>query len=47
MPLTVPTLQLAHPVLESLKETEKKWLVDVLYSFNAGKDHHSTTCIVW
>lgn len=27
---------LAHPVLESLKGTERGWLVDVLYAFNAG-----------
>ncbi len=27
---------LAHPILEVLKETDKQWLVDLLYAFNAG-----------
>ncbi|XP_018321625.1 26S proteasome non-ATPase regulatory subunit 13 [Agrilus planipennis] len=27
---------LTHPVLESLKETENAWLVELLYAFNAG-----------
>ena len=31
--------QLAHPVLENLKKIDKKWLVDVLYAFNAGKSY--------
>ena len=29
-------LQLAHPILNSLKDTDKQWLVDLLYAFNAG-----------
>lgn len=29
-------LQLAHPVLEMLKSTDKAWLVDLLYAFNTG-----------
>ncbi|XP_071943070.1 26S proteasome non-ATPase regulatory subunit 13-like [Antedon mediterranea] len=27
---------LAHPILDSLKGTEKTWLVDLLYAFNSG-----------
>ncbi|XP_019634907.1 PREDICTED: 26S proteasome non-ATPase regulatory subunit 13-like [Branchiostoma belcheri] len=27
---------LAHPVLDSLRNTDKQWLVDLLYAFNAG-----------
>ena len=27
---------LAHPVLETIKGTSNKWLVDLLYAFNAG-----------
>jgi len=27
---------LAHPILDSLKGTDKQWLVDVLYVFNSG-----------
>ena len=27
---------LAHPVLESLKQTERSWLIDLLYAFNSG-----------
>jgi 26S proteasome regulatory subunit N9 len=27
---------LAHPVLESLKETPNSWLIDLLQAFNAG-----------
>ncbi|XP_002734515.1 26S proteasome non-ATPase regulatory subunit 13-like [Saccoglossus kowalevskii] len=27
---------LAHPVLDSLKETDKIWLVDLLFAFNSG-----------
>ncbi|XP_070532032.1 26S proteasome non-ATPase regulatory subunit 13-like [Ptychodera flava] len=27
---------LAHPILHSLKDTEKQWLVDLLYAFNSG-----------
>lgn len=27
---------LAHPVLETLKQTENAWLVDLLLAFNAG-----------
>ena len=29
-------LQLAHPVLESLKNQEESWLVDLLFIMNAG-----------
>lgn len=28
--------QLAHPILESLKNQEESWLVDLLYIMNAG-----------
>ncbi|XP_028841939.1 26S proteasome non-ATPase regulatory subunit 13 [Denticeps clupeoides] len=27
---------LMHPVLESLRKTDKQWLIDTLYAFNAG-----------
>ncbi|XP_064490385.1 26S proteasome non-ATPase regulatory subunit 13-like isoform X2 [Ornithodoros turicata] len=27
---------LAHPILDSLKNTEKQWVVDLLYAFNSG-----------
>lgn len=27
---------LAHPVLETLKQTENAWLIDLLYAFNSG-----------
>ncbi|MED6256196.1 26S proteasome non-ATPase regulatory subunit 13, partial [Characodon lateralis] len=27
---------LMHPVLESLRNTDKQWLIDTLYAFNAG-----------
>ena len=30
------SLQLAHPVLESLKTQEQKWLVDLLFVMNSG-----------
>ena len=29
-------LQLQHPVLDSLQNTSRKWLVDLLYAFNSG-----------
>lgn len=29
-------VQLAHPVLESLKNQEESWLVDLLFIMNAG-----------
>ncbi len=29
-------LQLAHPILESLKGTEEEWVIDLLYAFNSG-----------
>lgn len=29
-------LQLMHPVLESLRNTDKQWLIDTLYAFNGG-----------
>lgn len=25
-----------HPVLESLRSTDKQWLIDTLYAFNGG-----------
>lgn len=28
--------QLMHPVLESLRNTDKQWLIDTLYAFNGG-----------
>lgn len=30
------SLQLAHPILESLKDTENAWVVDLLKAFNSG-----------
>lgn len=27
---------LAHPVLETLKQTENSWLINLLYAFNSG-----------
>lgn len=35
-------LQLAHPVLDSLRGTDKEWIVNLLYAFNAGKHHFRT-----
>jgi hypothetical protein len=35
-PHCICVLQLAHPVLETLKSTDKAWLVDLLYAFNTG-----------
>lgn len=35
-PLTAPSLQLMHPVLESLRGTDRQWLIDTLYAFNSG-----------
>lgn len=32
----VVSLQLMHPVLESLRNTDKQWLIDTLYAFNGG-----------
>lgn len=29
-------LQLAHPVLDALRGSDKQWLVDLLFAFNAG-----------
>lgn len=29
-------LKLMHPVLESLRNTDKQWLIDTLFAFNAG-----------
>ncbi|KGL82303.1 26S proteasome non-ATPase regulatory subunit 13, partial [Tinamus guttatus] len=29
-------LQLMHPVLESLRNTDRQWLIDTLYAFNSG-----------
>ena len=25
-----------HPVLESLRSTDRQWLIDTLYAFNSG-----------
>jgi len=30
------SLQLMHPVLETLRNTDKQWLIDTLYAFNGG-----------
>ena len=30
------SLQLAHPILESLKTTDKEWVVNLMYAFNSG-----------
>ncbi|XP_033629621.1 26S proteasome non-ATPase regulatory subunit 13-like isoform X2 [Asterias rubens] len=39
---------LAHPILEYLKTSEKKWLVDLLYAFNSGNlDQFESTSAVW
>lgn len=27
---------LAHPILEAIKNTDKQWIVDLMYAFNAG-----------
>lgn len=32
----LPVLQLMHPVLESLRSTDRQWLIDTLYAFNSG-----------
>lgn len=29
-------MKLAHPILKSLEGTREKWIIDVLYAFNAG-----------
>jgi len=34
--LTMSSLQLMHPVLESLRSTDRQWLIDTLYAFNSG-----------
>ena len=34
--VNVDFFQLGHPILESLNGTDKKWLVDLLFSFNSG-----------
>lgn len=34
--LTVSVPQLMHPVLESLRGTDRQWLIDTLYAFNSG-----------
>lgn len=39
---------LAHPLLESLKDTDKQWLVDLLYAFNSGSlEKFETNAPVW
>lgn len=30
------SLQLMHPVLESLRSTDRQWLIDTLFAFNSG-----------
>ncbi|MGH0144910.1 UNVERIFIED_CONTAM: hypothetical protein FKN15_019343 [Acipenser sinensis] len=32
----LPATKLMHPVLESLRSTDKQWLIDTLYAFNSG-----------
>ena len=27
---------LAHPILDAVKQTDKQWIVDLLYAFNSG-----------
>ena len=27
---------LAHPILEAIKNTDKQWIVDLMYAFNSG-----------
>lgn len=34
--LTGSVPQLMHPVLESLRGTDRQWLIDTLYAFNSG-----------
>ena len=34
------TLQLAHPILGALRDTDKQWLIDLLYAFNSGMCPH-------
>lgn len=34
--IAVVFLQLMHPVLETLRNTDKQWLIDTLYAFNGG-----------
>ena len=34
------TLQLAHPILGALRDTDKQWLIDLLYAFNSGMYPH-------
>lgn len=34
--LFIICLQLAHPILQSLKDTENSWMIDLLNAFNRG-----------
>lgn len=37
-----------HPVLESLRDTDRQWLIDTLYAFNSGDvDRFQTLKSVW
>jgi len=27
---------LAHPILDSLRKTDKQWIIDLMYAFNSG-----------
>uniref|UniRef100_UPI00358EC173 26S proteasome non-ATPase regulatory subunit 13 n=1 Tax=Myxine glutinosa TaxID=7769 RepID=UPI00358EC173 len=39
---------LMHPLLESLKKTDKQWLVDLLYAFNSGNvEQFKTMKVHW
>ncbi|XP_011823889.1 PREDICTED: 26S proteasome non-ATPase regulatory subunit 13 [Mandrillus leucophaeus] len=36
LPGNLASPQLMHPVLESLRNTDRQWLIDTLYAFNSG-----------
>jgi hypothetical protein len=37
-----------HPVLESLRNTDRQWLIDTLYAFNSGDvDRFQTLKTAW
>ena len=37
-----------HPVLESLRDTDRQWLIDTLYAFNSGAvDRFQTLKCAW
>ena len=37
--------QLAHPIVESLRSTDKEWLIDLLYAFNSGVYMRVSACL--